>query len=61
MRQHVDLLKGTITTALGKLSIPIMATSFIQMAYKMIDMIWHGKVGSGAVAAVGDAGMYTWL
>lgn len=61
MRQHVDLLKGNITTALGKLSIPIMATSFIQMAYNMIDMIWLGKVGSGAVAAVGAAGMYMWL
>lgn len=61
LNQHINLLKGNIEQALGKLALPIMATSFIQMAYNMIDMIWIGKVGSGAVAAVGAAGMYMWL
>ena len=38
-----------------------MGTSFIQMAYNMIDMIWLGRVGSDAVAAVGAATFFTWL
>ena len=44
--------------ALTKLALPIMATSLIQMAYNMIDMIWIGRLGSSAVASVGAAGMY---
>ena len=38
-----------------------MATSLIQMAYNMVDMIWIGRIGAGAVAAVGAAGMFMWL
>lgn len=57
----MNLLEGAIFPNLAKLAVPIMATSLIQMAYNMIDMIWIGKIGSGAVAAVGAAGMYMWL
>jgi putative MATE family efflux protein len=38
-----------------------MLTMFIQMAYTLIDMFWVGKLGSGAVAAIGSAGFFTWL
>lgn len=38
-----------------------MGTSFIQMAYGMIDMIWLGKLSSFAVAAVGTAGFLVWF
>ena len=38
-----------------------MATSLVQMAYNLTDMAWVGRVGGGAVASVGSAGMYTWL
>ena len=61
MKHHVNLLEGPIFPALSKLALPIMGTSLIQMAYNMTDMIWIGRVGSGAVAAVGAAGMYMWL
>ena len=61
MKGRFDLTQGKITEKLVKLSLPIMATSFIQMAYNMIDMIWVGKAGSSAVAAVGTAGFFTWL
>ena len=61
MKQHVNLLEGPIFPALSKLALPIMGTSLIQMAYNMTDMIWIGRVGSSAVAAVGAAGMYMWL
>lgn len=59
--QKVDLLHGRILPSLAKLAFPIMATQLIQMAYNLTDMIWIGRVGSGAVAAVGASGMYLWL
>ena len=58
---NVELLEGPITGALVKLSLPIMGTSLIQMAYNLTDMIWVGRLSSDAVAAVGVAGMYLWL
>ena len=61
MKNRINLLEGNIFTSLTKLAIPIMATSLIQMAYNMTDMIWIGRVGSDAVAAVGSAGMFMWL
>jgi len=61
MKKTVDLLESNILAALAKLALPIMATSFIQMAYNMIDTIWIGRVGSGAVTSVGTAGMYIWF
>ncbi|MGI5958318.1 MAG: MATE family efflux transporter [Massiliimalia sp.] len=61
MAKRIDLLNGSIISPLTRLALPIMGTSLIQMAYNMIDMIWIGRVGSGAVAAVGAAGMFMWL
>lgn len=61
MKRKVDLLNGAILPTMMKLAVPIMATSLLQMAYNLVDMIWIGKVGSGAVASVGAAGMYIWL
>ena len=60
MKQNVNLLEGSIAGGLAKL-FPIMGTSLIQMAYNLTDMIWIGRIDSGAVAAVGAAGMYMWL
>lgn len=61
MKKQINLLEGPIFPALTKLALPIMATSLIQMAYNLIDMLWIGRMGSDAVAAVGAAGMYLWL
>ena len=61
MNKRLDLTEGSISEKLIKLALPIMGTSFIQMAYNMIDMIWVGRDGSKAVAAVGTAGFYPWL
>ena len=58
MTKRTDLLKGNILHALVAMSLPIMATSLLQMAYNMTDMIWIGRMGSNAVAAVGAAGMF---
>lgn len=59
--RQIDLTTGHITEKLIKLAIPIMGVSFIQTAYNLIDMIWIGKAGSAALAAVGTAGFFTWL
>ena len=48
-----NLTKGPITRQLFNLAMPIMATSFIQMAYSLTDMAWVGRLGSEAVAAIG--------
>jgi len=60
-KKEVDWLTGPILPTLTKLAMPIMATFLLQMAYNLVDMIWIGRVGSGAVAAVGAAGMFLWL
>lgn len=57
----LDLLSGHILPTLTKLALPIMATAFVQMAYNLTDMAWIGLLGADAVAAIGAAGMYTWL
>jgi putative MATE family efflux protein len=40
------------------LALPVIATSFMSMAYNFINIIFVGRLGSGAVAAVGTAGFY---
>ena len=59
--KKVNLLEGKIFSTLMTLALPIMGTSLIQMAYNLTDMIWIGRMGASAVAAVGSAGMYMWL
>ena len=61
MQKKINLTEGGIVEKLVKIAIPIMATSFIQIAYNLIDMMWVGKNGSNSVAAVGTAGFYPWL
>lgn len=61
MSKSVNLLDGSIVGSLSRLAFPIMGASLIQMGYNLIDMIWIGRLGSGAVAAVGAAGMFLWM
>lgn len=61
MEKKINLLEGPIFSSLMKLALPIMGTSLIQMTYNLTDMIWIGRIGANAVAAVGSAGMYMWL
>ena len=61
MSKNVDLLNGPVLPSLTRLAVPIMATSLIQTAYNLTDMLWIGRMGSNAVAAVVAAGMYMWL
>ncbi|NLM10262.1 MAG: MATE family efflux transporter [Clostridiaceae bacterium] len=61
MGKTYNLTDGNITKTLFRLALPIMGTSFAEMAYSLIDMIWVGKIGTEAVAAVGTVGFFTWL
>ncbi len=60
-REYKDLTGGNILKQLISLSLPIMATSFMQMAYNLTDLIWIGRLGSGAVASIGTAGFFVWF
>ncbi len=61
MHVHRDLTQGSILRHLITLALPIMGMSFMQMAYNLTDMIWVGRTGSGAVAAIGTAGFFMWF
>ena len=56
-----NLTQGPINRQLFNLAMPIMATSFIQMAYSLTDMACVGRLGSVAVAAIGSVGILTWM
>jgi len=57
----IDLTEGNILRRLLQVSLPLMGTQVMLMAYNLTDMFWLGRVGSDAVASVGTAGMYVWL
>lgn len=61
MKGIKNLTEGPILRQLFLLAMPIMATSFIQMAYSLTDMAWVGRLGSEAIAAVGSVGILTWM
>ena len=61
MRSVKNLTEGSIRKQLFNLAIPIMGTSFVQMAYSLTDMAWVGRIGSEAVAAIGAVGILTWM
>ncbi len=61
MNNRTDLTKGAILPRLVKLSLPIIGTSFIQMAYNLTDVIWLGRMGAATVTAVTTAGFFMWL
>lgn len=61
MQGAKNLTQGPITRQLFNLAMPIMGTSFIQMAYSLTDMAWVGRLGSEAVAAIGAVGILTWM
>lgn len=48
----------SILNQLIRLAIPITATSFMTIAYNLVNLILVGRLGSGAVAAVGSASFF---
>ncbi|MGI6073489.1 MAG: MATE family efflux transporter [Fermentimonas sp.] len=56
-----DLTSGNILKELFSLALPLLAISFIQMTYNLVDIFWIGRLGSEKVAAVGSIGMLMWM
>ena len=61
MRKELNLTEGNIIKTLTRLALPIMGTSFIQMAYSLTDAMWLGRLSTNAVAAAGTGGFFLWL
>lgn len=61
MKKKLDLLEGPIYRTLIVMSLPLMGTAFIQIAYQLIDLVWLGKLSTDAVAAVGTCGFFIWI
>lgn len=61
MGKELKLTEGKIIGTLTRLALPIMGTSFIQMAYNLTDVMWLGRLSTDSVAAVGTAGFFLWL
>jgi putative MATE family efflux protein len=59
--ENINLTEGKIRGTLVKLALPIMGTSFIQMAYNLTDIMWLGRLSTEAVAASGTAGFFMWF
>jgi putative MATE family efflux protein len=56
--RKIDLTQGNIIKVIIALAIPIMGSSFLQLTYNLVDMIWVGRLGSNAVASVGSSGFF---
>lgn len=61
MLKTVDLTCGKISKQLKNLAIPIMGTSFLEMAHSFTDMAWLGRIGAKSVAAVGVVSVFLWI
>lgn len=60
-RKTKDFTQGNILKQLIGLAIPIMGTSFLQMAYSFTDMAWLGRLSTKDVAAVGVVSVFLWI
>lgn len=64
-----NLTEGNILSGLINLALPLMGTSFLQMAYTLLAMSWVGRLSSvtdpdiatKSEAAIGAIGMLLWL
>lgn len=59
--KKLNLLEGNILKNLILLSMPLMATAFVQITYNFVDIIWLGRLGTKEVAAVGTSGIFAWI
>ena len=55
VQTHTRFHARKIFSQLIALAMPLMAVSFIQMTYNLVDIMWIGRLGSKSVAAVGQS------
>ena len=58
MRSQRDWTQGSVTRNLLTLSWPMMVTEGLYMLGISIDMIWVGRISTGAIAGIGIAGIF---
>ncbi len=51
-----DLTRGSIVRNIWVLAIPMMFGNFLQTTFSIVDMVWVGKLGPDAIAAVSLSG-----
>lgn len=56
-----NITSGNINKSLLKLSLPLITTAFIQVAYNFVDMIYLGRISTEAIAGVGIAFFVFWF
>ena len=61
MPKQRNLTEGAILRHLLALSLPIIASSFMQMAYTMANIFWVGRLSSDDIAAVSGVGYIIWF
>lgn len=61
MKDKRNLTEGNILSQLILISLPIMGTSLVQMAYNLTDLFWLGRYSTEAVSSAGFGGYFTWL
>lgn len=61
MLESKDFTHGGLYSSLIKLALPIMGTSFMQMAYSFTDMAYLGRLGTDEVASVGVCSVFVWI
>jgi len=61
MLNQRNLTEGAIMRHILALSLPIIASSFMQMAYNMTDIFWVGKLSADDISAVSAVGYIIWF
>ena len=61
MSKSINLLEGSISRGLLRLSLPLMASSLIGIAYTITDAMWLGRLSTQAVSSVGTTHFYVWM
>ncbi|MFC1632125.1 MATE family efflux transporter [Candidatus Omnitrophota bacterium] len=56
-RERIDLTQGNVLRNIWVLALPMMLGNILHTAFNVIDMIWVGRLGAEAIAAVGMAGV----
>ena len=50
---NIELIRGDPKKAINKLSVPMMASMLLIMAYNIADSVWVAGLGAEALAAIG--------
>jgi putative MATE family efflux protein len=56
-----NLTKGPVTRQLVSLSLPVIASSVMQMGYNLADIFWVGRISASDISAVSAAGYVIWF